>query len=240
MFFSWARLELLAGLLQEVLLLSLSLSIIVDAINKLINPNHIEDPSAMIYLGTAGACIGLLGIFLFRGFHHDHNIRHEIVEQKKIDFVQSVCNTLRNRNNDILDPEEKLMNNLNETSSNLDEQRKTQDNLILPSINDGYANAFIAADRVEKVYLNPNDQQLRVPVRINRSRLRSGESIASSIMNLNEEKNVFDDEFQESRVYATLHALCLHSLVNIFSLFSSEIKDRSICNEKMYIENSKI
>ncbi|CAF1620995.1 unnamed protein product, partial [Didymodactylos carnosus] len=40
--FEWTRLELLAGLLQEVLLLSISISIIVDAINKLTSPNRIQ------------------------------------------------------------------------------------------------------------------------------------------------------------------------------------------------------
>lgn len=81
--FGWARLEILAGLLQEVLLISLSFSIIVDAINKLINPVHIEDARSMIILGSVGVFIGLLGLVLFRGYHHDHNISHEIGEQKK-------------------------------------------------------------------------------------------------------------------------------------------------------------
>jgi hypothetical protein len=79
----------------------------------------------------------------------------------------------------------------------------------------------VTADRAEKVYLNPNDRQSRVSERISiRSRLRSGESIGSSTINLNDEKNVFNDEFQESRVYATLHALCLHSLVNLVSIIT--------------------
>jgi Co/Zn/Cd efflux system component len=211
--FSWARLELLAGLLQEVLLLSLLLSIIVDAINKLINPNHIEHPSVMIYLGSAGVCIGLLGLFLFRGYRHDHNIRHEIVEQKKNDFVQSVCDTLKNLDKN---PEESLIKP-NETS-NLTEQRMKQNDFILPSLNDTYTNAFLVADKVEKDY----EQHLRVPekgsIQLNRIRRKSGESMVSSMLVLNEDKIELDDDFQESRVYATLHALCLHSLVNMFYL----------------------
>jgi len=206
--FSWDRLELLAGLLQEVLLLSLSLSIIVDAINKLINPNHIEDPLVMIYLGSAGICIGLLGLFLFRGYRHDHNIGNEIVEQKKIDFVQSVCNTIRNLDKN---QDESLVN---ETSLNINEQRNKRYDLLLPSLNDSYTNAFLVADKNEKIY----QQQLRLPdktsIRLNRMRRNSGESTISSILILNEDKTELDDEFQESRVYATLHALCLHSLVN--------------------------
>jgi hypothetical protein len=205
---SWARLELLAGLLQEVLLLSLSLSIIVDAINKLINPNHIEDPSAMIYLGSAGVCIGLLGLFLFRGYDHDHNIGNEIVEQKKIDFVQSVCTTLKNL--DTTQPLIKSELNINEISSNINEQRIKRHDLILPSLNDTYTNAFLAADRNQT-----NDQFLRVPTGLNRMKSKSGESMVSSVSNFNEDKTGLDDGFQETRVYATLHALCLHSLVNI-------------------------
>jgi Co/Zn/Cd efflux system component len=206
--FSWARLEILAGLLQEVLLLSLSLSIIVDAINKLINPNHIEDPLVMIYLGSAGVCIGLLGLFLFRGYHHDHNIRNEIVEQKKIDFVQSVCNTLQNLDKNHLDQEQSLIKPkliINDTSEHL---------------NDRYRKTFVVVDQIEKEYRNSNEQQLSVPdntsIRLNRMRSKSGESMLSSKLILNQDKIELDDGFQDSRVYATLHALCLHSLVNIF------------------------
>jgi hypothetical protein len=50
----------------------------------------------MIVLGSVGVFIGLLGLVLFRGYHHDHNIGHEIGEQKKNDFVRSVYTTLRN------------------------------------------------------------------------------------------------------------------------------------------------
>ncbi|CAF1107308.1 unnamed protein product [Adineta steineri] len=224
--FGWARLELLAGLLQEVLLLSLSLSIIVDAINKLINPNHIEDPSAMIYLGSAGACIGLLGLFLFRGYSHDHNIGDEIVEQKKNDFVQSVYTTLRNLDMNHTDNEQ-IVNEqntiivkpeiiINETTVNINQKPRKSHDLVLPSLNDTYTNAFITADITQTETIDTKEQRLNVPTRIssglNRMRTRSGESTAYSTLMLNDDKTELDDDFQESRVYATLHALCLHSL----------------------------
>lgn len=217
LFFSWARLELLAGLLQEVLLVSLSLSIIVDAINKLINPNHIEDPSVMIYLGSAGICIGLLGILLFRGYHHDHNIRHEIVEQKKNDFLQSVSDTLKSRENHQHNVEQRLIQLEllvhDAPSPDLNEEKRDRHDSIIPSLNDTYTNTYHAVDQIEKVYVrSEQQQQLRVPdVVANRSRHPSGESIISSLSH--EDKLNFEDEFEESRVYATLHALCLHSLV---------------------------
>ena len=63
----------------------------------------------MIFLGSAGVFIGLLGLFLFRGFDHDHNIGNEIVEQKKNDFVRSVYTTLRNLDTNTENVENPLM-----------------------------------------------------------------------------------------------------------------------------------
>lgn len=218
--FRWARLELLAGLLQEVLLLSLSLSIIVDAINKLINPNHIEDPLVMIYLGIAGICIGLLGLFLFRGYHHDHNIGHEIVEQKKNDFVQSVYTTIQNLDKNQTNSPELISNDA--SLSLIEQKQKKRHDLILPSLNDTYTNAFIVADRIEKVY----EKELRVPVKsTKRIRRNSRESMIETTIILNDNKRELDEEFQESRVYATLHALCLHSLVSFFFFLFHLIDD---------------
>ena len=101
-------------------------------------------------------------------------------------------------------------------------KEKKRYDLILPSLTETYTNAFIVADRVEKVYIKPDEQNLRVPgsttMELKRIRRKSEESIQSITMNLNEDHTAFDDQFQESRVYATLHALCLHSLVKRFFL----------------------
>ncbi len=180
----------------------------------------------MIYLGAVGGCIGLLGLFLFRGYHHDHNIGEEIVEQKKNDFVQSVHHTLRARDSN---PERSLNQqktnlltpelHINEISLNLNEQRKKRHDLILPSLNDTYTTAFLLVDQTQKKENYSNSQQLNVPdtlsTGLNRTKSKSGESIVSTVSNVIEDKTDLEDHFQESRVYATLHALCLHSLVNI-------------------------
>lgn len=187
----------------------------------------------MIFLGSAGVSIGLLGLVLFRGYHHDHNIGHEIVEQKKNDFVRSVYTTLQRLDihsettvNEVKSsasnvPElvvtETNPNSLNETKK----KRQFQQDLILPSLNDTYRNAFIVSEINERIKFErisvSSDQQLRVPnpssFEFSRSRSRSGDSIASSTFALDQNQHKFDDEIQESRVFATLHALCLHSLV---------------------------
>lgn len=232
-----------------MLLISLSLSIIVDAVNKLINPHQVEDPTAMIFLGSAGVFIGLLGLFLFRGYHHDHNIGNEIVEQKKNDFVQSVYTTLRNLdlNQEQTVVEEKsppfvtqpmiipeliitesttTINIQTNSTNNLEttkKKRQFQQDLILPSLHATYKNAFIVADQSEtskettNEHQEKSDQQLRVPDQIPmgfmRTRSKSGDSMTSSTFVLDENQPEIDEEFQESRVFATLHALCLHSLV---------------------------
>ena len=241
--------EILAGLLQEVLLISLSLSIIVDAVNKLINPNHIEDAGAMILLGSVGVFIGLLGLVLFRGYHHDHNIGHEIVEQKKNDFVRSVYTTLRSLdiNHDNLEqpcseqtspssPQPMIIPELvvtesvtlmnNNTNNETSVKRPLKHDLILPSLNDTYKNAFIISENPNRIKEDPtsdgSDKQLRVPdrtsVEFTRMRSRSGDSVMSSTFALNHDDAVLEDEFQKSRVFATLHALSLHSLVNIIQV----------------------
>ncbi|CAF1490641.1 unnamed protein product [Adineta ricciae] len=243
--FGWARLEILAGLLQEVLLVSLSLSIIVDAVNKLINPNHIEDAFAMILLGTGGCVIGLLGLFLFRGYRHDHNIGHEIVEQKKNDFVRSVYTTLRNLDTNTEPNENPLVEQatlpsnrpsiivpelvVTESSTNTnpppnnDQRRKRalSNDLILPSLNDTYKNSFIVSGSStepvrEERTSDTSEKQLRVPDRVSveftRMRSRSGDSVMSSTFALNQMESDPEDDLQNSRIFATLHALSLHSL----------------------------
>lgn len=170
----------------------------------------------MIYLGAAGVFIGLLGLFLFRGYDHDHNIGDEIVEQKKIDFVQSVHNTLRNH--DLLSSNGNL-NTMNPTLNNtfLNDRHPS----IIPSLNETYTNAFVVADRTTKIDETSSmlrESQLRVPTSngTRRSRTQSGDSVLSTTVVLENGHTVLADDFQESRVFATLHALCLHSLVNIF------------------------
>jgi hypothetical protein len=52
-------------------------------------------------------------------------------------------------------------------------------------------------------------------VEFSRMRSRSGDSVMSSTFALNQDDLGLDDEFQKTRIYATLHALSLHSLVNM-------------------------
>ena len=155
--FGFQRLELLFGLIQEVFLLSISLGIIVDAINHLVTPGHVIDADILITVGILGSIVGLIGIGMFWGFHHDKDIAEEISEKKKYEISPT------NRSESFsspasLNPEETVKLNGSESKEN----RTT-----LP-LSTGTLSGFTYEHVVIK----------------------------------------------ESRVYATLHALCLHSFVS--------------------------
>ncbi|CAF0759733.1 unnamed protein product [Didymodactylos carnosus] len=212
--FGWARLELLAGLLQEVLLLSLSLSIIVDAINKIINPGHVEQPVVMIVLGSVGAAIGILGMIMFRGYHHDHNIEYEIVEKRKDDFVKSVHDTLQHDiiedhsqshdvgNGKVIEemviPQLIVHESIEEEQSLINEQQQTPYSLDLSTEDEEHH------QKIELIE-NTDNNPLKIPTIYSRSSSRTS--------TYTHQTDCLDDEqFEESRIYATLHALRLHSL----------------------------
>ncbi|CAF0899573.1 unnamed protein product [Didymodactylos carnosus] len=211
--FGWARLELLAGLLQEVLLLSLSLSIIVDAINKIINPGHVEQPLVMIVLGSVGAAIGILGMLMFRGYHHDHNIEYEIVEKRKDDFVRSVHDTLQHEivenyfnSNDfgnIKLMEKSMIPQLIVRESIAEEQsliNKQEDPYSLNLTDEGEKQQL----KIELFENIDNNNPLKLPNIYTRSNSRAS--------TYTYQPDCLDDSlFEKSRIYATLHALCLHS-----------------------------
>lgn len=182
----------------------------------------------MIYLGVAGFCIGLFGLFLFRGYHHDHNIGDEIVEQKKNDFVLSVFDTLHNIHTNHTNQEASLIEHKNvltksastnnETASSMHEQRRKQHESILPSLNDAYTNAFFVVDKLQQESLASNTQEVHASDQVfigsNHIGNKTRESRISSTLVPLEDKSTFENDFQESGVYATLHALCLHSFVS--------------------------
>jgi cation diffusion facilitator family transporter len=171
--FGHERLELLFGLIQEIFLLSISLGIIVDAVNHLINPIDVHDPELMIILGGIGILVGIFGMIIFWGYHHDHNIQKEIYQNKKMDF-------------------------LNWTTKYTQVKRKsptvTRQNTIVetPLIIEPEINQF---DKTISNQLKPMN--------------------VSSTLNDFTYENV---EFGGSRIYATLHALCLHSFVRFSNI----------------------
>ncbi|CAF1117751.1 unnamed protein product [Didymodactylos carnosus] len=113
----------------------------------------------MIVIGAVGAAIGIFGMCLFRGYQHDHNIKHEIIERRKSDFAHSARNHLQH---------------LKTKSSSL------------PTIE---------------------------TIKYSMSMVNQPQSNDTSSSRTNQMNSNDNDEFEKSRIYATLHALCLHSFV---------------------------
>ncbi|CAF0875601.1 unnamed protein product [Didymodactylos carnosus] len=188
--FGWARLELLVGLLQEIFLLSLSLGIIVDAVNHLVNPTHVNDPVILIALGILGCVVGILGMLMFKGYHHNHDIEDEINEHKKIAFVASVHSKLPRKNRNSFKDKQKQL--LTDPSSDVAIEKRLQNDFD---------------DVTASSPLSPSVVSYRRSIRD-----------ASMVLPSYSYEEINDVEnFEESRVYATLHALCLHSQVRMIT-----------------------
>ncbi len=171
--FGYERLELLFGLIQEVFLLSISLGIIVDAVNHLINPIHVHDPMLMIILGGTGIFVGILGMVMFFGYHHDHDIEEEITERKKKDFLAW-------------------------TRRHTKSKRKSPGTSRQTTV----AEAPLITEQIQNEAIDKLDKNIKTaPEPISHLDAFTYENV----------------EIEESRIYATLHALCLHSFVNFLN-----------------------
>jgi cation diffusion facilitator family transporter len=176
--FGHERLELLFGLIQEVFLLSISLGIIVDAVNHLINPIHVHDPQVLIIIGSSGIFVGILGMIMFWGYHHDHDIEKEINQKKKKDLLAWTKKHTKSRSKSI----NGAIHNLIIQTPFLTEQDQNE-----------------IVDQSDKNINNEiNPQNIQQPL---------------TTLDAYTYENV---EMGESRIYATLHALCLHSFVRVY------------------------
>jgi hypothetical protein len=171
--FGYERSELLFGLVQEVFLLSVSLGVIVDAVNNLVNPVHVHDPKVVIILGVSGISIGILGMVMCRGYLHNHDIKEEINEKKKGEFLSF-------------------------------SKRHTKNQKRVPTLSNTNTAVEIPL-MIKRSKVETTDHQNKAKT--------SSKSVEQHPTNL----DAFSYEHVDikvSRVYATLHALCLHSFVS--------------------------
>ena len=98
--YGWQRAEILGALINGVFLLALCFTIFVEAIERFFNPVDIDKPELVLYVGSAGLVVNLLGLVLFHGgsswfllfghqsthlhaehghghHHHDHDHDHD-------------------------------------------------------------------------------------------------------------------------------------------------------------------
>lgn len=70
--FGWARAEVLGALVNAVFLVALCFSIFVESLKRFYTPEEIHDPVLILYVGTIGLLINVIGLFLFHGHGHSH------------------------------------------------------------------------------------------------------------------------------------------------------------------------
>nr|XP_002124636.1 zinc homeostasis factor 1 [Ciona intestinalis] len=74
--YGWARAEVLGALCNAVFLLSLCFSIVIEAIQRLVEVEPITEPLLVLGVGSAGLAINLIGLLLFHEHAHGHNHSH--------------------------------------------------------------------------------------------------------------------------------------------------------------------
>lgn len=66
--YGWKRAEILGALINAVFLIALCVSILIEALQRLLEPQEIKNPKLVLIVGTAGLISNIVGLFLF----HDH------------------------------------------------------------------------------------------------------------------------------------------------------------------------
>ena len=69
--FGWVRAEVLGALINAVFLVALCLSIFIEAIKRMVQPEGIHNPMLVLIVGAAGLVVNLIGMLMFHGeiFH---------------------------------------------------------------------------------------------------------------------------------------------------------------------------
>jgi cation diffusion facilitator family transporter len=70
--FGWARAEVLGALVNAVFLVALCFSITVESLKRFYEPEVIHDPQLILWVGTMGLVVNLVGLCLF----HEHGSSH--------------------------------------------------------------------------------------------------------------------------------------------------------------------
>ncbi len=76
--YGYVRAEILGSLINSVFLLALCFSLIIEAIQRLIEPHKIENINLVLFVGLVGFSINSFGLVLFTclGGHHFHSHGH--------------------------------------------------------------------------------------------------------------------------------------------------------------------
>lgn len=79
--YGWVRAEILGGLMNGVFLLCVAFFIILEAIQRFVEPVDIDKPIMVLVVGFMGLVVNIIGMIIFSGHHHhgpghDHDHGH--------------------------------------------------------------------------------------------------------------------------------------------------------------------
>ncbi|RDW81499.1 cation diffusion facilitator family transporter [Aspergillus mulundensis] len=74
--YGWQRAETLGALVNGVFLVALCLSIFLEAIQRLVEPQEVKNPKLVCGVGCAGLVSNILGLVLFHDHSHGHGHSH--------------------------------------------------------------------------------------------------------------------------------------------------------------------
>ncbi|CAI4065238.1 hypothetical protein SUVZ_08G3370 [Saccharomyces uvarum] len=74
--YGWKRAEILGALVNAVFLIALCVSIMIEALQRIIAPPVIENPRLVLYVGIAGLVSNTVGLFLFHDGDQEHGHGH--------------------------------------------------------------------------------------------------------------------------------------------------------------------
>lgn len=74
--YGWKRAEILGALVNAVFLIALCFSIFIEALQRLIEVQEIQNPKLVLIVGCAGLASNIVGLFLFHDDGHGHGHSH--------------------------------------------------------------------------------------------------------------------------------------------------------------------
>lgn len=104
--YGWKRAEILGALVNAVFLMALCFSICIEAIQRLVEPQEINNPKLVMYIGITGLISNVVGLFLFHesdDFDHDH---HHDIESGINDSTENAALAITDRTVRMLASEE--------------------------------------------------------------------------------------------------------------------------------------
>ncbi|CAL8070940.1 unnamed protein product [Calicophoron daubneyi] len=85
--FGWQRAEVMGGLINTVVLITLCFTIFIDALKRFAEPERIDNPLLMIYVGAGGLLINILGLLVLGVHSHEKGHTIEVEQPVLLDGV---------------------------------------------------------------------------------------------------------------------------------------------------------